>query len=133
MTKYFDELIRKQPQQTPPSNNIIIGDGSRGGDDRREYVCENCHYTIYGRISADEIYCNHCKSSFVVEDVRKKQKLSVPKGRSSEVCVSTTPNPTSPFDKKPPELKGGFLALSKKGTIRFTSYTESSAGKENAD
>jgi hypothetical protein len=34
---------------------------------------------------------------------------------------------------KPQELKGGFLALSKKGTIRFTSYTDSSAGKENAD
>ena len=31
------------------------------------------------------------------------------------------------------ELKGGALALSKKGTIRFTSYVDSSAGKENAD
>ena len=34
---------------------------------------------------------------------------------------------------KPKELKGGALALSKKGTIKFTSYHDSSEGKENAD
>jgi len=31
---------------------------------------------------------------------------------------------------KPLELKDGALALSKKGAIRFTSYYDSSAGKE---
>jgi hypothetical protein len=34
---------------------------------------------------------------------------------------------------KPKELKDGALALSKKGSIRFTSYYDSSEGKENAD
>src|SRR5215207_11753927 len=34
---------------------------------------------------------------------------------------------------KPTELKDGALALSKKGTIRFTSYYDSSEVKENAD
>ena len=140
MTRYYDEKIRKQPQRVPPpsnNNNIIIGDNYAGRDDIREYICENCQYTINGRISANEIYCNHCSSSFVVEDVRKKGKLEVPREHTGELYINHPPG-TEYFAeqiklKKEPQLKGGALALSKKGGIRFTSYVDSSAGKENAD
>jgi hypothetical protein len=40
-----------------------------------------------------------------------------------EPAVSTTPKPVNPFDRKPVPMKGGFEALSKKGTLKFTSYS----------
>ncbi|SRR5215207_2002018 len=125
MTKYWDEHIRKVPrrqrEQEPPSNdNIIIGNIEEGKPD---YVCPYCNFIIKTRIATDEIYCNNCKSNFIIGDVRKKSKLEVPKSRNSEVFVATTPAPVSPFDKKEPEIKGGFKALRDKG-IKIKNYRE---------
>jgi hypothetical protein len=47
--------------------------------------------------------------------------LSIPY-QDNEPCVSTTPGIPDVSIHKRPELRGGFAALAKKGTIRFTDY-----------
>src|SRR5215216_968654 len=120
MTKYFDEHIRKVPRRQQPSDNIIIGDTN---DSVKEYICPYCNCIIKTRIAEDELYCSHCKSNFILEDVRKKSKLEVPREHNSEVFVSTTPGVDYLTEqariKKEPVLKGGFKVLSEKG-IKIT-------------
>jgi hypothetical protein len=55
----------------------------------------------------------------------KDGKISVP-DRNVEPYVSTTPGIPDISIHHEPELKDGALALSKKGTIRFTHYEDSS-------
>ena len=91
-------------------------------------------------ITDDSIWCNSCQSETIFDKDTKpvKKGLKAEVIDNSEVFVTSVqynPNDMVSHTKwnKPKELKGGALALSKKGTIRFTSYYDSSAGKENAD
>jgi hypothetical protein len=68
-------------------------------------------------------WCRNCSVEFdpETENIRKESKLSVP-DRNIEPAVATTPGIPDISIHHEPELKGGFAALAKKGTIRFTSY-----------
>ena len=58
------------------------------------------------------------------EQVSHKQKLSIPYQDSEPAVASIGVTPDVSI-RHEPELKDGFAALSKKGTIRFTSFQES--------
>jgi hypothetical protein len=68
-------------------------------------------------------FCRNCSIEFNPNDeqVSHKQKLTIPYQDSEPAVASigVTPNVSIHHE---PELKGGFAALAKKGTIRFTSY-----------
>jgi hypothetical protein len=57
------------------------------------------------------------------DSVRHKQKLLVPQETEPDITsVGAVPDVSIRHE---PELRGGFAALVKRGTIRFTSYHES--------
>jgi hypothetical protein len=117
---------------------IIISDDKDGNTN--EFTCKWCNRIIRSKFTADSIWCNSCQSETIIGKDTKPVKKSL----KAETIDNTEVNVVSlqyNFEDmaghtrygKPVELKGGFLALSKKGTIRFTNYTDSSTGKENAD
>ena len=55
-----------------------------------------------------------------------KVEIAKINSRNIEPCVSTTPGIPDVSIRHEPELKDGALALSKKGTIKFTHYQDSS-------
>jgi hypothetical protein len=59
------------------------------------------------------------------ENLRKESRIMVP-DRNIEPAIATTPGIPDITIRHEPELKDGALALSKKGTIRFTHYEDSS-------
>jgi hypothetical protein len=59
------------------------------------------------------------------ENLRKESRIMVP-DRNIEPAIATTPGIPDITIRHEPELKDGALALSKKGTIRFTHYQDSS-------
>jgi hypothetical protein len=72
-------------------------------------------------------FCRNCSIEFNNDDeqVSHRQKLSIP-SQDTEPCVTTI---QYDYNKDvaiahEPELHGGFAALAKRGTIRFTSYEE---------
>jgi hypothetical protein len=56
--------------------------------------------------------------------LRKESKIIVP-DRNIEPAISSVGTTPDVSIRHEPELKSGFAALAKKGTIRFTSYQES--------
>ena len=100
-------------------------------NDRPSFICSICNQTLVRLTDAggnnSTYWCRNCSVEFdpELENIRKESKISVP-DRNLEPCVSTTPGIRDISIRHTPELKGGFAALSKKGTIRFTSYQYSS-------
>ena|SRR5215216_4035495 len=66
----------------------------------------------------------------VDENGKRKSRLVTPRSKNEETLVAHPPSPheSDVRIKHQPELKSGFLELSKKGTIRFTSYEEHNPG-----
>jgi hypothetical protein len=98
------------------------------------YICSICNTTL-SRLSIaggnnSTHWCRHCSIEWdpATENLRKESKLSTP-DRNQETLVAQTPGQDY-LNKKveirhEPELRGGFAALAKKGTIKFTSYQDS--------
>jgi hypothetical protein len=109
------------------NDKVIISDETLGRTRKPiGYLCPNCQIRMV-KLSDDDYFCNRCQHSEYIENVVKTTEIPKPQTLdNSELHVSTTPQPINPFAKKPIELKGGFKALSQKGTIRFTSYNETS-------
>jgi len=117
---------------------IIISDDNDGKTNGFE--CKWCHRIIYNKFTDDSIWCNSCGSETIFDKDTKliKKSIKAEVVDNSEVFVTSVQYNFEDMAgrtkyNKPKELKDGALALSKKGTIRFTSYYDSSAGKENAD
>lgn len=74
--------------------------------------------------------CVFCQTEFQVEKTRKRSKLETPH-KNTETLIA---DPRTIYDGNnpaknvsihhEPELKWGAKELSRKGTIKFTSYTE---------
>src|ERR671919_1648802 len=98
-------------------------------NDRPSYMCSFCNCTLSKLQDAGQnntmYFCTKCSVEFdpAEENLRKESKITVP-DRNVEPAVSTTPGIPDISIRHEPELKDGALALSKKGTIRFTSYEE---------
>jgi hypothetical protein len=113
---------------------IIISDDKDGNVNGFE--CKYCHRIIRGKFTEDSIWCNSCQS----ETIFDKDTKPVKKGLKAEVIDNSEVFVTSVqynFEdmarrtkwSRPKEFKDGALALSKKGTIHFTSYYDSSEGE----
>jgi hypothetical protein len=105
----------------------VIGD-EHMGPAKIEFICSDCHRTLVklsdGGANQD-LFCTNCSIAYSMDDdsVRHKQRLSVPEEIEPDIAsVGTVPDVSIRHE---PELRGGFAALAKKGTIRFTSYQES--------
>ena len=136
-TKYFDSVNRDKGYD-PNKGKVVIDVGAYDEYQIRDYICPWCNFILHVRKSRKEVNCPNCTINLdLTSGVAQETKTLIDPNKNSavneEVHAFTTPPPINPWDKKPVELKGGFLALSKKGTIRFTNYTDSSAGKENVD
>jgi hypothetical protein len=108
-------------------DGITIGD-EHLGQEKIEYICSFCNRTLVKLSDGganEQMFCSHCSIAYNLDDdsVRHKQKLSVPQETEPDITsVGTVPDVSIRHE---PELRGGFAALAKKGTIRFTSYQES--------
>jgi uncharacterized Zn finger protein (UPF0148 family) len=123
----------------PKSNdNVVIGDNEVGKNRKVVgYWCPSCNFSMF-KSGEGEWTCSHCSHTEYTEE-NMAQTAEIPEPETldnTEILAAVVPtnfdNMVSHVGQKP-ELKGGALALSKRGTIRFTSYTDSSVGKENAD
>jgi DNA-directed RNA polymerase subunit RPC12/RpoP len=115
----------------PQKDKVVIDTREYEGPEVTTYICNRCSRTL-SRLSDSSgnnvsYYCNSCSIEYNLDnqDIRHKQKLEVP-DRNIEPAVSTTPGIPDISIRHEPELKDGALALSKKGTIRFTHYEDSS-------
>lgn len=117
--------------RTGKFDGILIGD-EHTGSERVEYICSWCNRSLV-RLSdrnsqSESWFCRNCSIEFNSDDeqVSHKQKLSIP-AQDDEPAVSSIQgiNADKVQIRHEPQLRGGFAALAKKGTIRFTSYQES--------
>jgi hypothetical protein len=112
------------PHRMDKFDGVLIGDEHRGSD-RVELVCSWCNHSLV-RLS-ESWFCRNCSIEFNSDDekVSHKQKLSIPEQDVEPAVASIGVTPDIRI-RHEPELRGGFAALAKKGTIRFTSYQDSS-------
>ena len=108
---------------------VVIGEEHRE-QEITELVCSWCNHSLVRLTDrnhqSESWFCRNCSIEFNSDDeqVSHKQKLSIPYEDSEPAVASIGSVPDVSIHHEP-ELKGGFAALAKKGTIRFTSYQES--------
>jgi hypothetical protein len=124
------KMKTKVPNKLEPNKEKVIISSEYYTNDRPTYICSFCNRTLSRLSDASgnnsTYWCRFCSVEFEPEseNLRKETKIVVPdrKQEAAITSVSTTPDVSIRHE---PELKGGFAALAKKGTIRFTSYQES--------
>jgi hypothetical protein len=120
-------------RQTHTKDDKVVISSEYYENDRPFFICSICNRTLSRLSDAggnnSTYWCHHCSVEFdpESENIRRESKISVP-DRNVEPAIATTPGQDY-LDKKvqirhEPELKDGALALSKKGTIKFTHYEE---------
>jgi hypothetical protein len=63
------------------------------------------------------------------ENLRKESRIIVPDRNQEAAITSIQIDPSKEVEiNHTPELRGGFAAMAKKGTIRFTSYKTTEKG-----
>jgi hypothetical protein len=109
----------------------IIGD-EWNNLEHPEYACSYCSRLLI-RLSNngeknESWFCRSCSIEFPYESqTRKKSKLGIQRKEVEPEITSIQIDQSKRVElRHEPELKDGALALSKKGTIRFTSYSDSS-------
>jgi hypothetical protein len=114
-------------------DKTIIGDEWNGGDSPPEYSCSWCNRTLSKLIDSGGqnpcYYCNYCQISFEPSEtqIRKKPKLGTQREEVEPAVASIQTDQSKSVEiRHEPELRGAFAAMAKKGTIRFTSYQDSS-------
>jgi hypothetical protein len=96
------------------------------GEARPEYACSYCSRLLV-RLSDrnnqnESWYCNSCSIEFPdKKETKKKSRLGTQRNEVEPAVTSVGTIPDVSI-RHEPTLKGGFAALAKKGTIRFTSY-----------
>ena len=122
--------INKTSAKSNKLNGVIIGNEEYKEQERTELVCSWCNHSLVRLTDrnhqSESWFCRNCYIEFNSDDeqVSHKQKLSIPYEDSEPAVASIGSVPDVSIHHEP-ELKGGFAALAKKGTIRFTSYQES--------
>lgn len=120
---------RKKTRQAEDTNVIVA--------DTREpvYICDRCNAPL-NEIANDKglFICPSCRRTVVPETQQVKRSLpfsnpdeSTATQYNTETLVSTIPSPHEIKDiriKKTLNLQWGAKALSQKGSIRFTDYSE---------
>src|SRR5215213_9621721 len=125
MTKWNTKPKDLREEINKTHKPVVISDYNDGKTNGFE--CKYCQRIIYNKFTDDSIWCNSCQSETIFDKDTKpvKKGLKAETMDNSEVFVTSVqynPNDMVHHTKwnRPKELKGGALALSKKGTIRFT-------------
>src|SRR5215207_7390876 len=122
---------KKVAKKTTFVNDKVVISSEYYTNDRPSYICSFCNQTLIRLTDAGQndttFWCRNCSVEFDPkrENLRKESKIMVP-DRNIEPAIATTPGIPDITIRHEPELKDGALALSKKGTIRFTHYHYSS-------
>jgi hypothetical protein len=97
-----------------------------------QYLCSFCNIVLVRLTDGGQnttYWCRQCSVEFDpdAENLRKESKIIVP-DRNQEAAITSI---QTDFGKEVEirhelELRGSFAPLAKKGTIRFTSYSDSS-------
>jgi hypothetical protein len=123
------DKITKVPRKLDPNKEKVIISSEYYTNDRPSYICSFCNRTLSRLSDAggnnSTYWCRFCSVEFDLEseNLRKESKIVVP-DRNQEAAITsvgTTPDVSIRHEQ---QLKGGFAALAKKGTIRFTHYEE---------
>jgi hypothetical protein len=98
-------------------------------DSREEHYCPCCQLRLSRLIDSSgsnpSFYCSKCVINYPDKsEVKSKSRLSTPQKSNNERPAVSYP-PALTLKRKKTEIKGGLKALSEKGSIRITSYTES--------
>jgi hypothetical protein len=116
----------------PNQDKTIVGD-EWSGEDNPEFSCSWCNRILSRLIDSSgenpSLYCGYCKISFDPSEtqVRKKSKLGTQREEIEPAAASIQIDQSKSVEiRHEPELRGAFAAMAKKGTIRFTSYQDSS-------
>jgi uncharacterized Zn ribbon protein len=122
---------RKVNKKLTPTNDKIVISSECYENDRPSYICSFCNQTLIKLTDAGlnntTFWCRHCSIEWDPEEenLRKESRIIVP-DRNIEPAITSISNTPDVSIHKEIELKDGALTLSKKGTIRFTSYSDSS-------
>lgn len=104
----------------------VISSEQYEGKDTKVYLCNWCHCVLSKLIDSSgqnpSLFCSLCVMSFDTEydNLRHESKITVP-DRNIEPAITSIQTDKVEI-RHEPELRGGFAQLSKKGTIKFTSY-----------
>jgi hypothetical protein len=140
-------VINTKPNTNSTGSNskVIISSEDITGDVLKDYICPNCRLIIRARGNPTEVFCNKCQNNIIIgpdpntgttitPQTQQVQTLIDPnKDIMSEqdaavISIQYDPNAGISHTKhgQPIQLKDGALALSKRNTLRFTSYHDSS-------
>jgi hypothetical protein len=125
----------KSPTKTPPKTDkftgITIDRDAWDNPEHPEYACSFCSRLLVrlrDRNNQSESYfCRNCNIEYPDKtETRKKSKLGTQRKEIEPAVTTIQMDQSKNVEiRHEPELRGGFAALAKKGTIRFTSYQES--------
>jgi hypothetical protein len=111
-------------------DKTIIGD-EWNGEEHPTYSCSWCNRDLV-RLSdrnnqSESWFCRNCQIPFEPSieqtQLRKKSKLGTQREETEPAISSIQIDPIKEVEiRHTVPLRGGFAALAKKGTIRFTSY-----------
>ena len=118
-------MVRHNQPRKLNEDKTVIGD-QWNGEDKPDYICSWCQCNLVRLSSGNNSpswFCRRCQIPFEPGEIeiRKKSKLG-PQQEEVEPAISSVGEvPDISLNKQFP-LRGGFEALSKRGTIRFTSF-----------
>jgi hypothetical protein len=124
--------MRKTNKKTDKFTGVLIDRDAWSNPERPEYSCSYCSHLLV-RLSdrnnqGESWFCRNCSISYDPDqtEIRKKSKLGTQRKEVEPAVTSIQTDQSKSVEiRHEPQLKGGFAALAKKGTIRFTSYQES--------
>jgi ribosomal protein L37AE/L43A len=124
--------MRKSNKKTDRFTGILIDRDAWDNSERPEYACNFCSRLLV-RLSdrnnqSESWFCRNCNIEFPDKTpIRKKSKLGMQREEVEPAVTSIQTDQSKSVEiRHEPELRGAFAALAKKGTIRFTSYQDSS-------
>jgi hypothetical protein len=121
--------MRISNKKTNKFTGILIDRDTWDDESRPEYACNFCN-RILVRLSNngdknESWFCRACQIQIEPSEIpiRKKSKLGMQRNEVEPAVTSIQTDQSKSVEiRHEPELRGGFAALAKKGTIRFTSY-----------
>jgi hypothetical protein len=119
-------MVRHNKPRKLNEDKTVIGD-EWSGEDKPDYICSWCQCNLV-RLSSgnnsESWFCRRCQIPFEPSEtqIRKKSKLGTQREETEPAISSVGGVPDISMKKQIP-LRGSFEALSKRGTIRFTSYS----------
>jgi DNA-directed RNA polymerase subunit RPC12/RpoP len=111
----------------PRDDKSIISD-EYFKSEKPSYLCSWCSQNLVKLMDASHnnttYWCHFCSIEYdpEAENLRKESKIFVPDRDQEGSGIISVDNNIDVSVRHEPPMRGGFKELSKKGTIRFTSY-----------